>query len=61
MSERKEYVVVLKDRQYQYLTEMAAKYNMSDAAKAIRALVDFAVEEKEQEQKIFRQTRCFDC
>ena len=61
MSDKLECAIELRERQFNFLTEMVKKYNMSDESKAIRCLIDYAIEQKDQEQAIFRQFRCFDC
>jgi len=61
MSVSQEYTVTLKKRQYEYLTTMANKHDLADADKALRCLINFAVEETQQEDSIFNQIRCQDC
>jgi hypothetical protein len=61
MSEKKDYQVVLKERQFQFLSDMVKKYNISNESKALRCLLNYAMEQADKEQAIFRQIRCFDC
>jgi hypothetical protein len=56
-----QYTVQLKPRQYQYLQEMARKYGLPDVSKALRCLIDFAIESPQQEKDIFQTVRCKDC
>lgn len=61
MSENVEYTLELKEDQYQYLTEMTDKYNLDDESKALRCLINFALEETEYEESIFDEIRCRYC
>ena len=61
MSRAEEQTVMLKDRQMTYLQEMAGKYNLPDASKALRCLIDFAISSAEEESRIFSEIRCNDC
>lgn len=62
MAEHKSYTLELKEPQFQYLTRMAKKYDLTDEGKALRCLVNFALEQKEAVEKdIFEEIRCFDC
>ena len=56
-----ECTVVLKERQLEYLTEMAEKHGLPDASKALRCLINFAMSETGQEEEIFQTIRCMDC
>lgn len=61
MSENRPYTVELKERQYEYLSRMAEKYDLPDVSKALRCLVNFAIEEEKREEEIFAEIRCMDC
>ena len=61
MSENVEYTLELKEDQYQYLTEMTDKYSLDDESKALRCLINFAIEESEYEESIFDEIRCRHC
>ncbi|MGF1624453.1 MAG: hypothetical protein ACFCVH_06180 [Alphaproteobacteria bacterium] len=50
----------LVDDQLAFLERMAADYNLADAGKALRTLIDFAIEEGDREQ-IFTEIRCLRC
>jgi hypothetical protein len=43
-----------------WLESMAVKYKLPDASKALRVLLDFAMEDGD-EKTIFRQIRCRHC
>ena len=53
--------VELRDRQWEYLQQMADRYDIPDVSKAIRVLIDFAAENPDQELTIFNEKRCLDC
>ena len=53
--------VELKPRQWAYLEAMAKKHGLPDASKALRCLVNFALEEADHEGDIFQEIRCSDC
>jgi hypothetical protein len=61
MSASHEFQITLKDRQHAYLAEMAKKYRLDDEAKALRCLINYAIEKKDQEADIFKEIRCQDC
>lgn len=61
MSENRPYTLELKERQHEYLSQMAEKYDLPDASKALRCLVNFAMEKEKQEEEIFAEIRCMDC
>ncbi len=61
MSENIEYTLELKEDQYQYLTEMVDKYSLDDESKALRCLINFAIEEADHEESIFDEIRCRHC
>ena len=51
----------LKQGQLEYLEEMAKKYNLPDRSKALRCLVNFAMQETAHEASIFSEIRCVKC
>lgn len=61
MSDKKTYSVELKEEQWAYLSSMAKKYDLEDASKAIRCLVDFARVETKREKELFDEVRCLGC
>ncbi len=44
-----------------FLDEMARKYDLLDAGKAVRCLIDYARENQDQQDAIFAEPRCIDC
>ena len=61
MSASHEFQITLKDRQHAYLSEMAKKYRLEDESKALRCLIDYAMDTNDAETAIFQQVRCLDC
>ena len=61
MSDNQSTTVQLKQRQLDYLAEIAEKYSLPDADKALRCLIDFAIEKRDLEQSIYGEIRCCDC
>jgi hypothetical protein len=62
MSEIKTYTLELKESQFQYLSRMAQKHDLPDEGKALRCLVNYALEQNESVEKdIFEEIRCLDC
>ena len=61
MSAPEERTVDLKERQWAYLEQMVQKYGLADESKALRCMVDYAIEQTEHESEIFKEIRCFDC
>ena len=53
--------VSLHQEQIEYLVEVGQKYNLPDAGKAIRCLLNFAIEKPEQADAIFSEVRCRAC
>ena len=58
---RQEYDIELKDFQKDYLAGITEKYDLPDMGKAIRCLIDYAIEMEEQEIEIFKLERCHSC
>lgn len=58
---RQEYDVEMKDHQQEYLNAMVAKYDLPDTGKAVRILIDFAIEKADMEAEIFQDERCHSC
>jgi hypothetical protein len=44
-----------------FLEEMADKYGLEDASKAIRVLINFVIAEEEEQDRVFGEVRCLDC
>lgn len=61
MKDLAEFTVELDRVQYAFLEEMAKKYDLPDASKALRCLVNYAREETARRDDIFAQVRCLDC
>ena len=61
MSDNIEYQVELKEDQYEYLSRMVKKHGLADESKALRCLIDHAIEESELEEAIFEEIRCRNC
>jgi hypothetical protein len=53
--------VDLEPPQLRYLETMMARYAIPDVGKAVRILVNFAMATPDQEESIFRKTRCRHC
>ncbi|MAV37293.1 MAG: hypothetical protein CMJ59_17760 [Planctomycetaceae bacterium] len=56
-----EMTLTLHPEQIEYLAEVGQKYNLPDASKAIRCLVNFAIEQQDQADAIFSEVRCRAC
>ena len=53
--------VALEPPQLRYLETMMARSAIPDVSKAMRILVNFAMAAPEQEESIFKKTRCRHC
>jgi hypothetical protein len=53
--------IELEQEKMEFLQEMAAKYALADASKAIRCLINYARENPEKQRAIFEEVRCLDC
>ena len=60
MSENMSATLELKERQLTYLDEMVKKHNLPDRSKAMRCLINYAIQETDQEESIFTEIRCLD-
>jgi hypothetical protein len=58
---RVEQRVTLEPPQLRYLETMMSRYAIPDVSKAVRVLVNFAMAMPEQEESIFKKTRCRHC
>jgi hypothetical protein len=61
MSDMQAHQVPLKPAMVQYLDEVTKAYQLEDAAKAIRCLVNYARENPDKRDEIFGEMRCLDC
>jgi hypothetical protein len=55
------YPIELESEKMQFLEEMAAKYALADAGKAVRCLINYARENPDKHTDIFQDVRCTDC
>ena len=46
---RQEHTIELKEFQLEYLEKIVADYDVPDIGKAVRCLIDYAIEEKDKE------------
>ena len=53
--------VDLEPTQLQYLEAIMSRYAIPDVSKAVRVLVNFAMAVPDQEESIFKKTRCRHC
>lgn len=61
MSERVKVEVELQPAMQAFLEEMAKKYNLPDAGKVMRCLINYARAETDKQDDIFQKIRCPDC
>jgi len=62
MSDKVERTVMLKQRQWDFLREKAQQHGLADEAKALRCLVDYAIDRGEEvDEDIFKTIRCLNC
>ena len=61
MSENVQVTLELKEKQLEFLDQMADKHNLPDRSKALRCLIVFAMQETEHESSIFTKIRCSEC
>ena len=52
--------VVIETEQKEWLEAMASKHSLQDISKALRVVLDYAIE-ADSEDEIFQQTRCRFC
>lgn len=61
MSENVETTLELKQSQIDFLDQMQQKHNLSDRSKALRCLINFAIDQSQNEESIFTEIRCNHC
>ena len=61
MQEKERYEVFLNKHQMSFLEEMAEKFGLEDRSKALRCLVNYAIDETDEIDRIFDEIRCLDC
>ncbi len=59
--EKRGFEILLETHQMAFLVEVAARYRLEDASKAVRCLVNFAIDEPDEQNRIFDEVRCLDC
>ena len=58
---RQEHAIELKEFQLEYLEKIVADYDVPDIGKAVRCLIDYAIEEEDKEKEFFQLERCHSC
>jgi hypothetical protein len=61
MKDVRSYPIELEPGKIQFLEEVAAKYGLPDAAKAVRCLINYARENPDKHADMFEEVRCLDC
>ena len=61
MSESVDVTIAIKPQQLDYLKRMAQEHDLPDEGKAIRCLVNYAIETADKEGEIFDEIRCRGC
>ena len=61
MAENVKSTFELKQKQLDYLQDMAEKHQLPDVSKALRCLITYAMEEAGQESTIYDEVRCTNC
>ena len=61
MKDKTAHPIELDPDQAAFLADMAARFALPDAGKAIRCLVNYARENPERHEDIFAEPRCLDC
>jgi hypothetical protein len=61
MKDMQPYPIELETEKMQFLEQMATKYGLPDAGKAIRCLINYAREHADKQADIFEEVRCLDC
>ena len=59
--EKQTFEIQLETHQMAFLEEVAARYRLEDASKAVRCLVNFSIDEPDEQDRIFDEVRCLDC
>jgi len=53
--------IELKDSQVEFLNGVVAEYGLPNVSKAVRILIEFAIAEPAERDRIFGDVRCRDC
>ena len=61
MKDANSFPIELEPEKMQFLEEIAAKYALPDAGKALRCLISYARENPEKHPDIFEEVRCSKC
>jgi hypothetical protein len=61
MKETKPFPLELDTGKIEFLEAVAAKYELPDAGKALRCLINYARENPDKHADIFKEVRCLDC
>jgi hypothetical protein len=61
MQDKFKYEVDLNKHQMSFLEEMSKKFGLEDSSKALRCLINFAIDESAEHDRIFDEVRCLDC
>ncbi|QDT99677.1 hypothetical protein [Gimesia aquarii] len=61
MSENVAVTLELKQSQIDYLDQMVQKHSLPDRSKVLRCLINFAIDESQNEESIYSKTRCNHC
>ena len=61
MSQMTPTTIEFKERQLNYIRRMTEKHGIPDESKTMRILVDFAMHETGEEERIFTVLRCSGC
>ncbi|MCA8961938.1 MAG: hypothetical protein KDC38_15540 [Planctomycetes bacterium] len=61
MAPNENHSIQLKAKQHEYLKAMVEKYDLDDASKAVRILINYAIDTPDVESDIFDEIRCLDC
>jgi hypothetical protein len=61
MKDANAFSIDLETDKIRFIQEMAAKYGLADAGKAVRCLINYARENPDKHKDIFEEVRCLDC
>ena len=61
MSDLQTHEFQLKPGQSEFLEQSAKQFNLDDAGKALRCLINYARENPDKTRDIFSEVRCLDC
>ena len=61
MQDKHKFEVYLNKPQMSFLEETAKTYGLEDGSKALRCLINFAIDESTERDRIFDEVRCLDC